>query len=180
MDQPSRRDFIGVLAAAGVTVPGLAAQERRGTIPDKAPFEDPLRFVRSDAPVKAEPFPMTQVRLLAGPFASAAEWNRGYLERLGEDRLLRNFRINAGMDSSAKPLGGWERDVAGNDGELRGHFVGHYLSACALTFASTGDQRIKAKGDSIVAELAKCHGLGWRLQAGSMFPVYLQRLDLCT
>jgi hypothetical protein len=56
------------------------------------------------------------------------------------------------MPSTAEPLGGWERP----DCELRGHFCGHFLSACALMHASTGDAELKTKGDYMVAELAKC------------------------
>ena len=33
---------------------------------------------------------------------------------------------------------------------------GHYLSACALMYASTGDERLKEKGDAVVAGLAEC------------------------
>ncbi|MFL6448524.1 MAG: beta-L-arabinofuranosidase domain-containing protein [Bryobacteraceae bacterium] len=54
--------------------------------------------------------------------------------------------------SSAKPFGGWEKP----DCELRGHFVGHYLSGCALMYASTGDETLKSKADYMVAELGKC------------------------
>jgi uncharacterized protein len=35
-------------------------------------------------------------------------------------------------------------------------FVGHYLSACALTYSSTGDHAVREKGEYIIAELAKC------------------------
>jgi len=180
MNELRRRDLVAALAAATFTGPRLAAQEdaRRGTVPDQAPFGGPIVFTRGDVPARVQPFPMQQVRLLAGPFADAAEWNSGYLERLNEDRLLLNFRVNAGLASSAAPLGGWERNVAGNDGELRGHFTGHYLSACALNYASTGNQKIKAKGDSMVAELANCQQ---RLGAGgylSAFPTeWFDRLD---
>ncbi|MBV8898241.1 MAG: glycoside hydrolase family 127 protein, partial [Acidobacteriaceae bacterium] len=70
--------------------------------------------------------------------------------------------------STAQPLGGWERP----DCELRGHFVGHYLSACALTFSSTGDTEIRDKGNYMVAELAKCQQkLGGRYL--SAFPTEL-------
>ena len=61
---------------------------------------------------------------------------------------MHTFRINAGLPSSVKPLGGWEKP----DSELRGHFVGHYLSGCALMYASTGDQELKGKVDYLVAE----------------------------
>jgi len=96
------------------------------------------------------PFDLKHVRLLDGPFKKAMERDRKYLHDLDSDRLLRMFRITAGLPSSAKPLGGWEKR------ELRGHTMGHYLSACALMYASTGDEKLKAKADAIVMELAKC------------------------
>jgi DUF1680 family protein len=75
-----------------------------------------------------------------------------YMLRLEPDRLLHTFRVTAGLPSSAQPYGGWEKP----DGELRGHSVGHYLSACAFMYAMTGDAKIKANADYVVAELAKC------------------------
>lgn len=50
-----------------------------------------------------------------------------YIKELDVERLMHNFRINAGIESSAKPYGGWEAPDVG----IRGHFVGHYLSTCA-------------------------------------------------
>jgi DUF1680 family protein len=100
---------------------------------------------------KAQPFPLEDVRLLDGPFRDAMVRDQRYLLDLDPDRLLHNFRVNAGLPSSAKPLGGWEAP----DVELRGHTVGHYLSALALMYASTGDARFKTRGDLMVAELAK-------------------------
>ncbi len=103
----------------------------------------------------AIPFPMKDVRLQPGPFNAAAEANRRYLKSLPTDRLLHTFRLNAGLRSSAEPLGDWEKP----DCELRGHFAGgHYLSACALAFAGAGDEELKHSGDYVVAELAKCQG----------------------
>jgi hypothetical protein len=118
---------------------------------------------------------MTQVRLTASPFKEAAEANRGYMDRLSADRLTRNFLLNAGLPSSAEPLGGWEESTPGRAGELRGHFTGHYLSACALSYASTADVSIKAKGDAMVSDLAKCQAKGGYLSA---FPTeWFDRLD---
>ena len=112
----------------------------------------PLEKVKPKISIKAHPFNLKQVRLLDGPFKEAMERNRKYLHELESDRLLHMFRINAGLPSSAEPLGGWERP----DCELRGHTIGHYLSACALMYASTGDEQLKSKADAIVAELGKC------------------------
>jgi DUF1680 family protein len=99
------------------------------------------------------PFPMKQVRLLPGPCLSAQELNRKYLHSLPTDRLAYSFRQTAGLPTSAQPFGGWEKP----DSELRGHFNGgHYLSGVALTYASTGDEDLKKKGDALVQELAQC------------------------
>jgi DUF1680 family protein len=103
-------------------------------------------------PLKVHAFALEDVRLLDGPFKHAMELDKDYLLSLDVDRLLHNFRVNAGIPSTAQPLGGWEDPK----GELRGHFVGHYMSACALMYASTGDKRLKEKGDAIVAGLAEC------------------------
>ncbi|HEX6820991.1 MAG TPA: beta-L-arabinofuranosidase domain-containing protein [Candidatus Sulfotelmatobacter sp.] len=102
---------------------------------------------------KAVPFPLTQVRLGNGPCTIAMEADRQYLRSLPPDRLLHTFRINAGLPSSAQPLGGWEAP----DCELRGHYAGgHYLSACALMYASTGDEDLNKNAARVVSELAKC------------------------
>jgi DUF1680 family protein len=166
----SRRTFGGLLALSTTAV---AQEQRRGTIPDVAPFQETLTFTRKDATARVRPFAMTEVRLLDGPFKDAEEWNRGYMKRLDADRLLHNFRLNAGLPSSAEPFGGWEEPK----GELRGHFTGHYLSGVALLYASTGDREAKAKGDYMVAELAKCQeklGNGYL----SAFPLeFWERLD---
>ena len=100
----------------------------------------------------AEPFPMPDVRLLDGPFRDAMLRDQEYLLALDPDRLLHNFRVNVGLPSSAKPLGGWEEPHC----QLRGHSLGHYLSALSLMYASTGDAQFKQRADYIVAELARC------------------------
>src|SRR5579863_6821232 len=164
----SRRTFGALLAASGPAAMSLAAQQspappapgnfRRPLAPDTPAFEDKLEFRRNVVPPQVEPFPMSQVRLLPNSiFHEAQEWNRGYMERLAADRLLYTFRANAGLPvGSAKPLGGWEQpDNGQRASELRGHFGGHFLSATAQ-LAASGDKEAKAKGDYMVAELAKC------------------------
>lgn len=101
---------------------------------------------------QVEPFDLEQVKLLDGPFKDNVQRDREYLHSLDSDRLLHTWRLNAGLSSDAEPLGGWERP----DCELRGHTLGHYLSACALMYANTGDGKLKHKADALVAELAKC------------------------
>ena len=101
---------------------------------------------------QVQPFPLEDVRLLNGPFRDAMFRDYKYLLSLDPDRLLYTFRLNVGLTSPAKPLGGWE----GPDVELRGHTIGHYLSALSLMYASTGDEQLKHRVDYIVGELAQC------------------------
>ncbi len=92
---------------------------------------------------------------------------------LDTDRLVHDFRINAGLPSHAEPLGGWEAPSC----ELRGHFTGHYLSACAQMFAATGDARYKDKGEAVVKALGECQD---KLNGGylSAFPeTFIDRVE---
>ena len=149
----SRRSFIAAATAAA----GFAAFSS-GELLGQDPVIDSLNSRgqspnRERVPWAAEPFPTKQVRLLNGSWQQMRERNRQYLLSLPNDRLLHSFRVTAGLTSSADPFGGWEKP----DSELRGHFTGgHYLSAVALTYASTGDEDLKKKGDLLVAELYKC------------------------
>lgn len=101
---------------------------------------------------KAKQFDMKDVKILSGEFKKAMDENFNYLIGMGADRLLHNFRLNAGLKSVAKPLGGWEEPGI----ELRGHFTGHFLTACALMYSSTGDKRFLVKLDSLINGLAEC------------------------
>lgn len=104
------------------------------------------------APMKLQAFDMRDVELGEGPCLVAREANRRYLHELEVERLLWAFRRNAGLPTGdAQPLGGWEAPEV----EVRGHFPGHYLSACALMYRATGDEELKRRGDYMVAELAK-------------------------
>ena len=153
MKEMNRREFIATTAAAGVTA---FASSRAFALPAEALNQAATstdQASREVVPVEAVSFPMKNVRLGPGEFSAAAEANRRYLKTLPPDRLLHTFRLTAGLPSSAEPLGDWEK----TDCELRGHFVGgHYLSACALAFSSSGDEELKRNGDLMVAELAKC------------------------
>jgi hypothetical protein len=134
-------------------IPKTAAEyNRHPPIHETDPFAETLVFSRREAIPIVRPFALNQVSLAPGPLQQARDWNRDYMMRLGNDRLLHNFRVTAGLPSTAVPLGGWESPKS----ELRGHFVGHYLSACALLYAATGDAPVKAKGDALVAGIAEC------------------------
>ncbi len=103
-------------------------------------------------PLAARPFPRDAVRLLDGPMADAQRRNGEVLLQLDPDRLLHMFRVTAGLPSHAEPYGGWEAPEV----EVRGHTLGHYLTACALTYAATADPRFQERTQQIVTGLAEC------------------------
>ena len=154
MKTVSRRQFVATAAAAGagamLRLPAFALENQS---PGASSAGTSKAMNHEFVVPQVSPFPMNNVRLQPGPFSLAADVNRKYLKTLPVDRLLHTFRLTAGLPSSAEPLGDWEKP----DCELRGHFAGgHYLSACALAFASSGDEDLKHNGDLMVAELAKC------------------------
>ncbi|HMA64596.1 MAG: beta-L-arabinofuranosidase domain-containing protein [Fibrobacterota bacterium] len=100
---------------------------------------------------KVLPFDLDQITLLPGPFKSAMDRKCNYLRMLDNNRLLYSFRANHKLSTQgASQYGGWEAMA------IRGHTLGHVLSALAQAYASTGDVCYKDKADSLVTELQKC------------------------
>lgn len=157
----TRRKFLG--GAAAVSAAGLipsrasaAADSPHGAVSNlhDSEIHDLVHAEVAKVEWKAAPFSMTEVRLLPGLFKDMSELNRSFLYSLPNERLAHNFRVTAGLPSNADPLGGWEAP----DCELRGHYVGHYLSSCAMMHAGTGDQFIAQKAADLVTMLAACQG----------------------
>jgi len=99
-------------------------------------------------------FPISEVRLLEGPFLHAQELDKQYLLEMDADRLLAPFLREAGLTPKAESYTNWE-----NTG-LDGHIGGHYLSALSLMYASTGDKQIKTRLDYMIGELKRCQQAG--------------------
>ncbi len=98
-------------------------------------FADPLSM-----------YPIEDVKLLNGPFLHAQETNVEYLLRLSPEKLLAPYLREAGMPVGDS-YGNWE-----NTG-LDGHIGGHYLSALSLSYAASGDQRLKQRLDYMIDQL---------------------------
>src|SRR4051812_2712693 len=151
----NRRDFLRASAAAA-SLPGTLSS---------APAKESVAWA-------ARPFALADVRLLESPYTAMMERNRQYLIWLDHDRLLHTFRLTAKLPTTAEPLGGWEDPKV----ELRGHFLGHYLSGCAQTAVSARDEQVKRKGDAIVADLARCQHANGGGYISAFPPEFLERL----
>ena len=107
--------------------------------------------VKDKVKVEARPFPLSDLRLLEGSlFKHAMDKDARWLLDLEPDRLLHRFRLNAGLQPKGEIYGGWE--TLG----VSGHTLGHYLSACSMMYAASGDVRFKERVDYIIRELAEC------------------------
>ena len=99
-----------------------------------------------------QPFPLDAVTLTDSWVKDREALNTAYLHSLDADRLVHNFKVNAGLPSDAKPLDGWEAPWCG----LRGHFTGHYLSAASALVYKNNDSILSARLTYLVDELEKC------------------------
>lgn len=143
-----RRRLLGVLGAGsalGALRPALADSLHANT-----------RVQPRSGTRMVHPFEPGSVRLLDGPFRDAQQRNAAYLRRLDPDRLLHNFRKNAGLVPKAEVYGGWESQEPWVDIRCHGHTLGHYLSALALHHAATAESEFRQRCAYVVSELAAC------------------------
>ena len=126
--------------------------------------------------------PPGQVKLLDGQFLQRARLNRDYVVSLKNKNLLQNFYQEAGLwnpslrfvtpadRAEAESIHwGWESPTC----QVRGHFLGHWLSAAAFISASTGDAEVRGKAETIVSELARIQELNGGRWAVSIPERYL-------
>jgi len=101
----------------------------------------------------AVPFSLWDVSLSKSLFTENRDRHHQFLLSQDLDSLLYNFRDAAGLDTkNAKPMLGWDAP----DCNLKGHTTGHFLSALAQAYASTGDEEFKKRIDYMISELGKC------------------------
>jgi uncharacterized protein len=140
MTPSGRRELLRALAAA----PWLAG----GALAAPAPAAAESRALRA--------FTLADVRLLDGPYRRAQALDGRYLLSLNPDRLLHNFRVNAGLPPKAPVYGGWESQEPWISIRCHGHTLGHYLSACAMMAAATAEPGFRRRMEYIVGELRAC------------------------
>jgi uncharacterized protein len=104
----------------------------------------------SKDPIRVQSFSLSDVTLLDGLFKHATELNKKILLNYEPNRLLAKFRKEAGLEPKSDHYGGWENQT------LAGHSLGHYLSACAKMYQTTGDKEFLNRVTYIVDELEEC------------------------
>lgn len=124
-----------------------------------------------------------QVKVLPSIFKERSDINRQYLLSLKNNCLLQNHYLEAGIilpglqvlhnPDTEELHWGWEAPTC----QLRGHFLGHWLSAAASIYASEEDYELKAKLDKIIDELYRCQELNGGEWVGSIPEKYFKKLE---
>ena len=107
-------------------------------------------IVTSSITAQMQLFDLKEVRLTEGPFKNAQDVDLKYILEMNPDRLLAPYLIASGIPVKAERYGNWESIG------LDGHIAGHYLSALAMMYASTGNTEVKNRLDYMISELEKC------------------------
>ena len=138
----------------------------------------------SERTPRLEMLPLTDVRLTPHtPFHRAFATNLAFLKSVDTDALLLTWRLNMRRGSpwpkGALRLMGWEHTGS----ELRGHFLGHFLAAAAMSYATAGDAGLAERLCDVVRILDELAGQGEEEAKGylSAFPrSFLDRLEAIT
>ena len=153
-----RRDF---LKTAGALTAGAVMYQGLDGLTFAVSLDEPGLTTPVPAAWRVRPFALNSVTLGEGVFQQKRDRMLNYARNYGSatdifagpDRMLRNFRFTAGLDTKgAQAPGSWENAT----GYLRGHYAGHYMSMLAQAYAGTGDDIYKKKLDYMIAGLAEC------------------------
>jgi DUF1680 family protein len=127
-----------------------------------------------------EPFSLAEIELLDPELLGKREADRRYLLSLTTDNLLRPYRMEAGLwTEPCKPEGihwGWESPSS----QLRGHFLGHWLSAASMHAAASGDREMRGKAEAVIDGLEQCQKANGGEWLGSIPEKYLERIAMGT
>ncbi|EGD46649.1 protein of unknown function DUF1680 [Ruminiclostridium papyrosolvens DSM 2782] len=93
---------------------------------------------------------MSQVKLIDPYLVNAFKKEIEYLEAFDCDKLLSCFYITKGLTPKAENYRGWENT------EIRGHTMGHYLTALAQAYSATNDSKIYERLQYLMKELSLC------------------------
>ncbi|MFI2632284.1 beta-L-arabinofuranosidase domain-containing protein [Streptomyces collinus] len=102
------------------------------------------------------PFALENVALRPGPFADKRKLMLDHARGYDVNRLLQVFRANAGLSTGgAVAPGGWEGLDGEANGNLRGHYTGHFLTMLAQAYRGTKEQVFADRIGTMVGALTE-------------------------
>ena len=155
MAPPLSRRHLLQAAALAAAAPGIsyAASGRADAVPAAA-AATALAAVPSAWTV--QPFSLDEVTLRQGLFADKRQLMLDHARGYDVNRLVQVFRANAGLSTGgAVAPGGWEGLDGEANGNLRGHYTGHFLTMLSQAYAGTGEQVFADKIGTMVGALTE-------------------------
>ncbi len=116
------------------------------------------------------------VTLLEGPLRQQFNANHAFYRDLDDDRLLKPYRLRAGLPAPGDDMGGWydwsdDFTLQNMHGFCPGHTFGQYLSGLARDYAATGDRATQQKVHRMVTGLGAA--ISEHFFADNRFPAYI-------
>ncbi|MGW0550836.1 beta-L-arabinofuranosidase domain-containing protein [Streptomyces altiplanensis] len=157
-----RRRFLrGATLVAAVplvsSLPGAPATAAPRTSPRTAPAGGAGVAPPAPSAWKVRPFALKDVTLGSdGVFAAKRDLMLDHGRGYDVDRLLQVFRANAGLSTrDAVAPGGWEGLDGEANGNLRGHYTGHFLTMLSQAYGSTGEAAYSDKVRYMIGALTE-------------------------
>ncbi|MGW7278373.1 beta-L-arabinofuranosidase domain-containing protein [Streptomyces sp. NPDC054844] len=150
----SRRTLLLATAiAAGTPALSYAASGRPGAAP-----QAPAALAGPGVPAawSVRPFGLEEVTLGRGVFADKRRLMLDHARGYDVNRLLQVFRANAGLSTlGAVAPGGWEGLDGEANGNLRGHYTGHFLTMLSQAYRGTGERIFAERIGTMVGALTE-------------------------
>ncbi|WP_217250218.1 beta-L-arabinofuranosidase domain-containing protein [Streptomyces sp. AC602_WCS936] len=153
----SRRTLLLATAiAAGSPALSHAATGRPGAGSQAPAPAASLTGPTAPAAWSVRPFGLEDVTLGRGVFNDKRRLMLDHARGYDVNRLLQVFRANAGLSTlGAVAPGGWEGLDGEANGNLRGHYTGHFLTMLSQAYRSTGEQVFAERIATMVGALAE-------------------------
>ncbi|MFC5218329.1 beta-L-arabinofuranosidase domain-containing protein [Streptomyces coerulescens] len=138
MAPPLSRRFLLQAAALAAAAPAIS---HTATNRAAAAVQEAQAVTAVPTAWSVQPFALDDVALRPGLFADKRQLMLDHARGYDVNRLLQVFRANAGLATGgAVAPGGWEGLDGEANGNLRGHYTGHFLTMLSQAYAGTGEQ----------------------------------------
>ncbi|MFF5477907.1 beta-L-arabinofuranosidase domain-containing protein [Streptomyces sp. NPDC012935] len=151
----SRRSLLRA-AALAAAVPAISHSATGRASAASAALQEAQSVAVVPSAWSVRPFALGDVALRPGLFADKRQLMLDHARGYDVNRLLQVFRANAGLPTGgAVAPGGWEGLDGEANGNLRGHYTGHFLTMLSQAYAGTGEQVFVEKIRTMVGALTE-------------------------
>jgi DUF1680 family protein len=148
-----------------------------------AAFHSGLRSLGQNSPSLLQEFAYGDVHLAPGLPLTQFEQTQALLLQMNIDSMLKPWRLRAGLPAPGPDMGGWYDEVSldktpsGGHGFAPAHSFGQWVSAMSRGYAVTGDPKMRAKVEQILALYTPA--VSGRFYANFRFPAYNYDKTVC-